>query len=151
MKAYHLDRARSPADLPPWLFTERERGIATYSRNASKSREYEDRFLPDQDFQPPERGGLREIYDRAATSSSMPHITRISPTESGDGGGSRAANRLKAIRDAKRLANTASEPTQLHSENRSGGERYPGSEESGTRRNSPRIGLPARPGRTRRQ
>jgi len=151
MKAYHLDRARSAVDLPPWLFTEQERGMAPKAWNASHPREYEDRFLPDREPEPPQRGGLREVYDLAAASSSIPPATRRPPAEFGDGGGSRAANRLKAIRDAKRSAKTASEPAQVRSEDRRGDERDPVSKDSGTRRGGQRVGLPARPSGIRRE
>ena len=30
MKAYHIDKARDPADLPDWLFDERERGVRSH-------------------------------------------------------------------------------------------------------------------------
>lgn len=30
LKAYHIDKARDPADLPEWLFDERERGVRSY-------------------------------------------------------------------------------------------------------------------------
>lgn len=153
MRAYHLGRARSPTDLPPWLFTERERGVAQNAWTTSSQGEYEDRFLPDRDPEIPQRGGLRDVYDRAASSSSVPSMTLNSAAEHGDRGGSRAANRLKAIRDAKRSAITASEPAQSHSEDgyrnmTTSGIEQPGGEASGPQR---RVGLPARPGKMRRQ
>jgi hypothetical protein len=160
MKAYHLDRARSPTDLPAWLFDEHERGAAPRSWSASKSEpvEYEDRFRADPE--PRQRSGLRDIYDRAAaSSSSLPSASRRAPagqSEAGGDGGSRAANRLKAIREAKRSAlQTRSEPELPPAEDRrrdvnTSRDRYP-SEQPGTRTPPARVGLPAGPGRIRRQ
>ncbi|OBZ75236.1 hypothetical protein A0H81_04392 [Grifola frondosa] len=37
MKAYHIEKARDPADLPEWLFEERERGVTGRFRSADKS------------------------------------------------------------------------------------------------------------------
>jgi len=164
MKAYHLDRARSPADLPAWLFDEHERGVAPKSWNASKSGEYEDKFLPERDLESRQRSGLRDIYDRAASSSSSsrttPTTSRQTPARDGDAGGdggSRAANRLKAIRDAKRSALQARseseqppvEDRRRDTNNSRGDERYP--QGGSGRPTARRVGLPAGPGRMRRQ
>ena len=32
MKAYHIAKAQSPADLPVWLFDERDRGVTSRTR-----------------------------------------------------------------------------------------------------------------------
>ncbi|KAF8507243.1 hypothetical protein JB92DRAFT_718285 [Gautieria morchelliformis] len=151
MKAYHLDRARSPADLPSWLFDEQERGVAPKAWNVSRN--YEDRFMPDHDPEPRQRGGLREVYDRAAVSpSSTAPVARRPPADTGDGGGSRATNRLRAIRDAKRSMQTGSgsapssqSEAQLRDMTTSRvSEQSP--DGSGETR---RVGLPAGPGRRR--
>lgn len=160
MKAYHLDRARSPADLPAWLFDEHERGAAPKSWSASKPAEYEDRFRPEPE--PRQRSGLRDIYDKAAASSSVAPGSRKAPTGrddgTGDGGGSRAANRLKAIREAKRSAvQTRSEPEAPRMDDRRRemkiarrSEDRDISETPGVRAPPARMGLPAGPGRVRR-
>lgn len=147
MKAYHLDRARTPADLPAWLFDEHERGVAPKSWDASKSVDYEERFRPGSidEAGPRQRSGLRDIYDKAATSSSpAPRRTREdAPVD----GGSRAANRLKAIREAKRSAVQTRSDSEDQRPRRDEGRIT--SEVAGVIRPT-RAGLPAGPGRMRR-
>ncbi|KAF8590556.1 hypothetical protein K439DRAFT_99479 [Ramaria rubella] len=146
LKAYHLDRARSPTDLPVWLFDEHERGVAPKSWNAAKTGDFEDQFLPSNIHEPGQRGGLRDIYDQAAaTSKPAGSGTRGTNGDAAPQEGSRATNRLKAIRDAKRTAiQTRSESEQLamsarlRNEN-AGRESLPAA--------AARVGLPARPGR----
>jgi len=116
MKAYHLDKARDPTDLPPWLFEEHERrplgrpSVSTWQQEASGPDGYE----PHDDTAPPRGRGLRDIYDAAAVSatSSTPAPSRQERREMSrgrqddvDAGHSSKANdRLKALRDAKRNA-----------------------------------------------
>lgn len=132
MKAYHLEKAKSKRDLPAWLFTESERGLVkpgngidedrdewgrVYENNVDITRRSGDR----DDGEGRRRRGLRDVYDAAATTRSRdterPDRTNTkSPRRDNEVGGtsyggddlsrssSKAANRLKAIRDAKRLA-----------------------------------------------
>ena len=110
MKAYHLEKARDPSDLPEWLFPEVESRSATRSRFAAHQDEGE---MQDETFAPPTSSrGLRDIYAAAAES------VATSPTGAGRRGvrngadlyadenptPSKATDRLKAIRDAKRNA-----------------------------------------------
>ncbi|KAF8520229.1 hypothetical protein BU17DRAFT_6028, partial [Hysterangium stoloniferum] len=90
MKSYHLERARSPADLPAWLFEDHERGVGSRTWN-EKQENYEDRFLPERQAQPTQRGGLRDVYDRAASSPALSASNR----REGDGGNTRATDRLR--------------------------------------------------------
>jgi len=114
MKAYHLEKARDPSDLPPWLFEEHERrprgqpGASTWQREASGPDIYE----PSDDNAPPRGRGLRDIYEAAsaATSTSTPprqerrEMSRARQDDVDGGQSSKANNRLKALRDAKRNA-----------------------------------------------
>ncbi|KAH8980958.1 hypothetical protein EDB86DRAFT_2978265 [Lactarius hatsudake] len=114
MKAYHLEKARDPTDLPPWLFEEHERrpvgrpSASTRSREASGPGVYEYR----DDTAPPRGRGLRDIYDAAAAATSTPSREerremsrgRGWQDDVGAGHSSKANDRLKALRDAKRNA-----------------------------------------------
>lgn len=99
MKAYHLAKAHHPSDLPDWLFDERERKPSLSSRFAESPRGAVS------DAQPPRPSALRHIYDDAAShapqtshSQTASHVL-ASPEKTGP---SKAADRLKALRDAKR-------------------------------------------------
>ena len=115
MKAYHIEKARDPSDLPPWLFEEHERrplgrsGTSLGHREGSGSEyEYESRRAT----APPRSGGrgLRDIYDAAATATALrPQETREwSRGRLQDdvpvGPPSKASGRLKELREAKRNA-----------------------------------------------
>ncbi|KAG1756826.1 uncharacterized protein EDB91DRAFT_1213657 [Suillus paluster] len=99
MKAYHLAKARHPSDLPDWLFDERERKPSLSSRFAESPRGAVS------DIQPPRPSAFRRIYDEAASRapqtnhSQIPSHVLTSPDKTSQ---SKAADRLKAFRDAKR-------------------------------------------------
>jgi hypothetical protein len=128
LKAYYIERARAPADLPPWLFEEHERRPqaarpsprvqerendrgggrrSNMDLPSNRGRGYDDEY----EQQPPQarRGALRDIYDSAAASNqpkaSVPGRTLAPASYRDDGNGStsRATSRLQALRDAKRL------------------------------------------------
>ncbi|KAJ7470722.1 hypothetical protein FB451DRAFT_1136164 [Mycena latifolia] len=110
MKAYHLEKARDPTDLPAWLFDEKERRrpAPEPSRSRRRDDDYDDyetqRETPR--AEPPPSRGLRDIYEAAASSSS-PSIrsTRGARSYADDTPQpSKATDRLKALRDAKRTA-----------------------------------------------
>ncbi|KAI9446216.1 hypothetical protein H4582DRAFT_2124761 [Lactarius indigo] len=93
MRAYHLEKARDPTDLPPWLFEEHERrpvgrpSASTRNREASGPGIYESR----DDTAPPRgRGNERREMSRGR--------------QDDVGHSSKANDRLKALRDAKRNA-----------------------------------------------
>jgi len=114
MRAYHIEKARDPTDLPPWLFEEHERRPLGQSSTRSRHREgaeyggHQSRYAPG----PPRGRGLRDIYDTAVAETSPPsrQETRESPRIRQDdvpaGPPSKANDRLKALRDAKRDAVT---------------------------------------------
>lgn len=112
MKAYHIAKARDPTDLPPWLFEEHERrplgrsSTRTWRLEASEPGIYE----PHDDAASPRGRGLRDIY-AAATSTPTTPVRRESREKSRGrqddvdaGYSSKANDRLKALRDAKRNA-----------------------------------------------
>lgn len=108
MKAYHIEKARDPADLPEWLFDERERGVrghqtspkphsqeqeappsepASLSRSMTTARREE---MP----MPPRIARGPTLADRRANENnagSEEHVTK-------------SMARLRALRDAKRNA-----------------------------------------------
>ena len=115
MKAYHIEKARDPTDLPPWLFDEHERrplgrpSASTWQQEAGEPGVYE----PRDDTAPPRGRGLREIYDAAAAATSTSIPSRQERREMSRGrqddvdtghSSSKANDRLKALRDAKRNA-----------------------------------------------
>jgi hypothetical protein len=111
MKAYHLEKAQRPSDLPDWLFPESERraprGEPDEDRDRPRSRRERDEGFDEPPA--PRARGLRDIYDSAARDvavpASAPAPRRAAAAAEGDGPApSRAANRLKALRDAKRAA-----------------------------------------------
>jgi len=93
MKAYHLDKARDPSDLPPWLFTEHERRPVGQLRLNNRQDNTDGSPQPS----PLSPRGLRDVYNAAATVTSP-----TSPRSYTDGPTSKAATHLKALRDAKR-------------------------------------------------
>jgi len=149
MKAYHIEKARDPSDLPEWLFEEHERRPAGRSRFATRQNSRDDDY---EEPTPPSRSrGLRDIYDAAAapSSSSRPpgNSDRSTPNRFANesAGPSKATNRLKALRDAKRQNNRLDEP-QIKSSSDS--ERQDGRDSGALseRRPPPRVGLPSGPG-----
>lgn len=175
MKAYHLEKAKDPSDLPAWLFDEHERRAAGGRPSTTRRSDRGDEYNQAEASPLAQRSrGLRDIYDSVAASSnpSARSDTRGPPSryphavnESGSST-SRAGDRLKALRDAKRIAaqrNTSAtasrdddaDPTMYRGrENRDGSthmERGRDTDErsqaTSARRPPPRMGLPARPGR----
>lgn len=166
MKAYHLGKARDPSDLPPWLFEEHERRTATgYTRDGYN--EYEQNAVQERPSESRQRG-LRDIYDAATAPSGQPKPSSrpLRGEDSGtlragaEGGG--ASNRLKAIRDSKRNATTATRsaadqagPVSAEARDERYGSRsdtvvYRGDRDGSSARRLPaRIGLPSGPGKPR--
>ena len=130
LKAYHIDKARDPTDLPPWLFEEHERRPLGRSETSL-------RYLEDSEYDydsrrataPPRSSGrgLRDIYDAAATETAIP--SRHQETRERSRGRlqedipvsapSKANDRLKALRDAKRNAaqrNASNHPSRPNDE-----------------------------------
>ncbi|KAK0459686.1 uncharacterized protein EV420DRAFT_1268567, partial [Desarmillaria tabescens] len=98
MKAYHIEKARDPSDLPAWLFDEHERTpLSRYDR-------YEVAENPITEL--PRPRGLRDIYDAATVTPPAPSRFERTyrPNYADDYPPSKATDRLKALRDAKRSA-----------------------------------------------
>lgn len=136
MKAYHREKASTPADLPDFLFDEHERRVVHPVREA---RGHTDRFTDEDDRgDRPSRGtptrGLRDVYAAASSTPEQSRPAASSRRPTGDSPTpSRATDRLKAMRDAKRAGN------QMVPDSGPGQDRY----------DTPRGGLPGGPGRRR--
>lgn len=166
LKEYYIQRARSPLDLPHWLFEEHERmpttarrpqrDDGTLRRGRYEEGEYEQESAPT----PAPRGALRDIYDRAASQPirTAPILNRSTPTSHGYESSpatteSKATSRLRALRDAKRAqgagAAAISRSNRYDEEYNDGGRRSMEPASDSERRGPARTGLPGRPGALR--
>lgn len=136
LKAYHIEKARDPTDLPPWLFEEHERRALGRSETTLQRRENSEYDYDSRSATAPPRSsgrGLRDIYAAAATDTANPSRHQEIREGFPMSAPSKANDRLKALRDAKRNAaqrnasNRPSRPTD---------EEWPAREERG-RRNGP--------------
>ncbi|KAI9445773.1 hypothetical protein F5148DRAFT_971335, partial [Russula earlei] len=114
LKAYHIEKARNPADLPEWLFDERERRPLGPSGARFRHRDDSDEESRRAAAPPRPSGGrgVRDVDNAATASTAMPSRQR----ETGEPGRRRpngdipvgppsiANDRLRAFRDAKRNA-----------------------------------------------
>lgn len=170
MKDYYIQRARSPLDLPHWLFEEHERMPTTRqapreTRNdgASRRGRYEE-YDADQGSSPPPRGGiLRDVYDRAAAqpTRTTPLANRSTPVSQGYESSpatteSKATARLRALRDAKRAqgagaggATYSNRYDEDYSANDGGRRSMEPVTDTERRTPASRVGLPGRPGASR--
>lgn len=171
MKAYHIEKARDPTDLPPWLFEEHERrplGRPGTSLRHRESSEYD--YDSRRATAPPRSGGrgLRDVHDAAATATIpsrqqearewprgrlQDDVPVVDPP-------SRANDRLKALRDAKRNAAQRNAPDASIQSSRLTGDERPVYEErgrghgpdrresEGSRYRSPSLPTSVRPPRT---
>lgn len=166
MKAYHLEKARDPSDLPDWLFDEHERrparSVADRPTRGSTERDRSDTGPVSSS----RRGqGLRDIYDRVEASSPpplaqrAPSRSRFRDADASEERSSKANDRLRAIREAKRTAVQRSATSVSRSDEGDGGRGDRGRDYGGERsmrapmsmpepaavRRPVRAGLPARP------
>ena len=178
LKAYHIEKARNPTDLPPWLFEEHERHSLGGSETSLRHREGSeyDEYDTRRATAPPRSSGrgLRDIYDAAAADTANPSRhqevrERSRGRQQEDipvSAPSKANDRLKALRDAKRNAaqrnasNRPSRPTDdersVHEERGRRDRPDHGADGKGPQHRSPSLpasarplhggGLPARPG-----
>ena len=102
MKAYHIEKARQPSDLPEWLFNERDRGIRARVSEDDKAAESLTRDVPS--VRPSERPAPA-APGRVTSPSPVANIRAMAPRRDADAESSatmsRAAQRLKELRDAK--------------------------------------------------
>ncbi|VDC06588.1 unnamed protein product [Peniophora sp. CBMAI 1063] len=153
LKAYHMDKARKPEDLPEWLFSAQERGqrsrpsaSASNSRTSS-SREQEDygQYEPPRTARPPPSAYASAP---APTSSRGSFDLDRTPT-------TKASNRLRELRDAKRsqaiMRSNTSEPVASERVQPRTVREDEGRCEPPVSRAPPRaaVGLPSRPGARR--
>lgn len=117
LKAYHIEKARDPNDLPEWLFEEHERhplGRAGGRSRHQEGSEYGERETHRAAAAParPSGRGLRDVFDAAAAATTVPPrqqeargSSRGRPKDDVPAAPpSKANDRLKALRDAKRSA-----------------------------------------------
>lgn len=124
MKAYHIEKARDPTDLPAWLFEEHERQPLQRAQRARRNVEEQESVVAITEKSNRPRG-LRDVYDSVSRSDQP--STSTGPTTT------RGTDRLKALREAKRSA-VLDQPTPPRAE--------PVQE-------SRRVGLPSGPSRRR--
>jgi len=102
LKAYHLDKADEPSDLPDWLFTAKERGMKAPARNDSG-------LLGDGDRSSMPFTSSRSSQDDYQTSSSS-MSTSLRSFGDTNRPVTKAGDRLRALRDAKRSASMRTNP-----------------------------------------
>ncbi|TFK54925.1 hypothetical protein OE88DRAFT_1732212 [Heliocybe sulcata] len=146
MKAYHLEKARGPSDLPEWLFSEQERRPG---RSRQESPPSIDQYEEVTVAAPPRSRGLKDVYATAATSTPAQYVGRSEPSTGRRFAGqaqptpSKATDRLKAMRDAKRGAVARYDGADDHA---SLGREGRGNRMEEERRAPLRTGLPSGPG-----
>jgi len=102
LKKYHLARVNSPSELPDWLFSDIERGIVR-GRASSHSRTPPAESLKSFDI-PPVRTRARHVHEHEPVPP-LPAVQQRSRWDDDDAGSrapTRAASRLKAMRETKR-------------------------------------------------
>lgn len=118
LKAYHISKARDRSDLPDWLFTEQERRPVRDIGAGTDRRQRAWETSSEADVPSTTRSrGFRDIYDSVDTDNygywrdrSAQQTTTFPRSEVSNA--SKATDRLKAIRDAKRQAATAGREMQ---------------------------------------
>lgn len=140
MKTYHLEKARDRSDLPAWLFEEHERMPRHHLSESTTVTPVE---------RPAARGkGLQEIYESAASTAIITSRRSDQSTRymDGDTHPSKATDRLKAIRDAKRAV-LQPQSTDVHQSVKSDTVGVRGNEDAdGRGMGGGRVGLPSGPG-----
>jgi hypothetical protein len=108
MKAYHIEKAHDPIDLPPWLFEEHEHrplGLSSTRGWHQEDAEY-DGYESCEATTPPRSCGLCDVYDSVTASLPSCQETREShhmqQTGSPINPPSGANDQLKALREVKR-------------------------------------------------
>ncbi|KAG6911496.1 hypothetical protein DXG01_014570 [Tephrocybe rancida] len=147
MKAYHLEKARSPTDLPPWLFNERDRRLPASYDTPNGDIDYSPQ-RPRSVNEIPKSRGLRDIYDAHRPESPVSRPPQRLP-QTNDLPPSKATDRLKALRDAKRTAtsNAFRPPSTKETPNFDPNPDRAGYTAPITIAQRPRVGLPPGPRR----
>ncbi|KZO95205.1 hypothetical protein CALVIDRAFT_564984 [Calocera viscosa TUFC12733] len=113
LKTYYIDRARSKNDLPMWLFDGRERNVNTplYSAGPQYLSPLQtprtgtataSTVVPGTATSVASNQSLRDLYEEYAQSPATDSVKVRSPTPA-----TRAQNRLRELRNAKRMGNLA--------------------------------------------
>lgn len=143
MKAYHLEKARDPSDLPAWLFEEHERQPRRAGRSGRPEASAEVDASPAANTS---RARRARAFPESSTTSASARMERsvirgpgnTEPSEQAPKG----MDRLKALREARRpQADTA--PTPFREQ--------PASTYEDPKQRAPKVGLPSGPGPTRRR
>jgi len=155
MKAYHLEKARDPSDLPEWLFEEHERQPVGRSRFTANQNNRQDEYEDTVESRIPvsRSRGLQDIYNSAAvqpnvSSRASGKPNRNMPNRFDDElvTPSKATDRLKALRHAKRQNNRHDADAVKSSARADRRDGTGGTEILDTSPPPPRIGLPSGPG-----
>lgn len=105
LKSYHISKARDRSDLPDWLFTEQERKPVRNNGTGEDRRQRAWETASEAGVYTAPRGrGFRDIYDSVDTDNHGRDMSTQRRLEAASN--SKATDRLKAIRDAKRQAAT---------------------------------------------
>ncbi|KAJ3573967.1 hypothetical protein NP233_g2095 [Leucocoprinus birnbaumii] len=136
MKAYHIAQARSPADLPDWLFDERERRMANVSPEPDDAQHDEARLSAVKNSIRQNRTGDERLSSASQSSESTSAQSQL-----------RGTDRLKAMREARRRDGGRDSPQFSETDKRQA-ESSSYVPQSATRQ--PRMGLPSGPQRGRR-
>jgi len=148
MKAYYIEKARDPSDLPEWLFEEHERRPVGHSQFARRQNSDQDRGYEVSTSAPRSRG-LRDIYDAAAALPSSTYRPSGIPENrfADEPALSKTTNRLKAMRDTKRqnsgFDGDVLVKSSLDIEGRDGDRHR---DARADKRPRPKVGLPSGPG-----
>lgn len=163
LRAYHLAKAQDPTDLPDWLFEPNERKPVARKTTPDNARKMRNDVQDVEAPAPLRSTGLRDIYAAAAASGPpAPTVVRDRPRyypepQSGTTTPSKASDRLRAIRDAKRgaLARDIAPDIRRDDDVRvkvdTGVDRSGRHTPTGASRTAPRPGLPSGPGGMRRR
>jgi len=147
MKAYHLEKARDPSDLPEWLFEEHERRpVGRLCFTGQQKSNYQDGYeaVSESGIPAPRSRGLRDIYNSAAVPTERPNGGIASRFNDQSTTPSKATDRLKALRDAKRQNNRFDEDPPFNNTTRSDRPDVQGADIL-DKKPPPRIGLPGPP------
>ncbi|KAG6889316.1 hypothetical protein C0995_001972 [Termitomyces sp. Mi166 len=148
MKAYHLEKARNPTDLPSWLFDESERYRRSESYSVPSRDNNDIRQCPQPMNKMPKSRGLRDVYDVHRPDTLNPISIPFQRLSKDDDSRppSNAADRLKGLRDAKRATANSTRPLPEAGQPKNN-EFDAASKAAVTQR--PRVGLPPGPRRVR--
>lgn len=102
MKAYHIEKAREPSDLPEWLFNDRDRGLR---QRADEDKKANDPFAQGSTSPRTTEPAAPAAPSRVMSPTPIPNPRAMATRRNTDAESAatmtRAAQRLKELRDAK--------------------------------------------------